>query len=454
MPKRNGKSAADAKDRSRVNARPTKEFFIDMLTRDIRLVRCIIDLADNSVDGARRIRPSGNYRGLDVRLETTSEQFRIADNCGGIDANLARDYAFRFGRPKGTPRVEHSVGQFGVGMKRALFKLGNRFRVESTWRRSRFVIDVDVEQWQADPDPDWQFEFSEIDEDSTFRKGQRGTIITVTELHDSVAAEFRSSQFETLLASELQHAQLEPLQSGLAITLNGLPLDVEPLTLLTSDEIKPALRTRSFDVNGSGPVTARLYAGIADSEPEEAGWYIFCNGRLVLAHDQTGTTGWGENRERTIPKYHNQFARFRGYTFLDSDDPGLLPWNTTKTGVDADSRIYKAVRLEMVSLMRPVIDFLNRLKEEREGQQEETDAGPLEELVDAASGARLAKVDENSTFDAPRRVKSTREPETGRIQYNKPLAEIKEAKRALKVSTQRAVGERTFDYFYERECAE
>ena len=82
--------------------------------------------------------------------------------------------------------------------------------------------------------------------------------------------------------------------------------------------------------------------------------------------DQTLTTGWGEGDGRTIPKYHNQFARFRGFAFFDSDNTGLLPWNTTKTGVDADSPIFRAVRLAMITLMRPVIDFLNKLDKEKE----------------------------------------------------------------------------------------
>ena len=83
-----------------INASPTKEFFIHMLTRDIPLTRAILDLVDNSVDGARRLRASGNYDGLWVRMELSVEQFRIADNCGGITVEIARDYAFRFGRPK------------------------------------------------------------------------------------------------------------------------------------------------------------------------------------------------------------------------------------------------------------------------------------------------------------------------------------------------------------------
>ena len=60
----------------------------------------------------------------------------------------------------------------------------------------------------------------------------------------------------------------------------------------------------------------------------------------MLGADQTIVTGWGEGNSRTIPKYHNDFARFRGYVFLESVVTSHLPWNTTKTGVSRDSVVF------------------------------------------------------------------------------------------------------------------
>jgi hypothetical protein len=79
-----------------VNARPTKEFFISMLTKDIELSRSIIDLVDNALDGARRLRKNQDYDGLVVKIEATRQHFKVEDNCGGIDIDLAREVAFRF----------------------------------------------------------------------------------------------------------------------------------------------------------------------------------------------------------------------------------------------------------------------------------------------------------------------------------------------------------------------
>ena len=49
------------------------------------------------------------------------------------------DYAFRFGRPGNVVPAKYATGKFGVGMKRALFKLGERFRIESATATSHSV---------------------------------------------------------------------------------------------------------------------------------------------------------------------------------------------------------------------------------------------------------------------------------------------------------------------------
>jgi len=54
---------------TKATANPTKEFFVKMITRDITLEDCILDLIDNSVDGAWRSegsRPMGLAEDADL----------------------------------------------------------------------------------------------------------------------------------------------------------------------------------------------------------------------------------------------------------------------------------------------------------------------------------------------------------------------------------------------------
>lgn len=429
-----------------IKAEPTKEFFISMLVRDIELIPAIIDLVDNSVDGARRLRPDGEFAGLWVRIEADKEHFRIADNCGGIPAPLAREYAFRFGRPKNTPTTPHSVGQFGVGMKRALFKLGTAFSIESVSAESRFTLTVDVDDWSSRPE--WDFEFTELEEETTNTPDSLSTTITVDKLHPSVAADLALREWQSRFRADLESKHQESMARGIAISLNGVPLSTNIVELLASDELHPAKQELVFE---DGPtVRVQLYAGIHKSVPNDAGWYIFCNGRMLLRADQTVTTGWGLETPVRIPRFHNQFARFRGYAFFDSDDASRLPWNTTKTGVDTDSEIYRSVFQAMIALMRPVITFLNRLDVEVNADKEAT--GPLESAVEAATSVPTREAEGKPIFEAPKPVRPPTPPDTTSIQYRKSVFDVRRVKRSLKVTSNREVGERTFDYYVRAEC--
>lgn len=430
----------------KIVASPTKDFFISMLVKDISLIRAILDLVDNSIDGARRTQRS-TYDGLWIRIEATPDHFKVADNCGGMSIAIARNYAFRFGRPSGMEATPHSIGQFGVGMKRAFFKLGKEIMVESITSTSRFVVSVNVDLWKATDE--WEFEFSELDENQHYSTDRCGTSISIKSLHDSVSKEFELGNFQNRLRGEIEVAYTSIMSQGVAISLNGVPVKMHPTELLQSDSLNPAYRSLELEVGGE-KLTVKIYAGIAESSPSTAGWYIFCNGRLVLGPDQAITTGWGETGEAVIPKYHNQYARFKGYVFFDSDNASLLPWNTTKTGVDADAPTYKRVRLEMINMMRPVIDFLNRLDSEKD-----KDENLLEEAVSQATKVELSDVRGFNIFKSPNVAEMTRfVPKVRRIQYDKPIEEIDRVKRCLRVTSLREIGEKTFQYYLEMECGD
>ncbi len=440
----------------KLQASPTKEFFIDMLVRDIRLERAIADLVDNSVDGANRLRPNGDFGGLYSRLELSPKHFRIADNCGGIPAAQARDYAFRFGRPPDAPApVKRSVGYFGVGMKRAFFKLGSRFRVESVAEHSRFILEVDVDAWKAKSN-DWTFEPQEwLDDVDLTAEADRGTRIDVTELHAAVAEDFSSENFIRRFTIDLAGDHQDAILRGLQLTVNGIPLTAAPSAILQSPNLRPAHVRAVFDRDSAEPIFVNLYAGVgprAKGQPSDAGWNVYCNQRLVLRANRGPETGWSDREQVIIPAYHGQFAQFRGYAYFECEDASKLPWNTTKSSIDTDSPLYKAVRLEMIKLMRPIIDFLNLLDREVEAERQTGAPTPLNDEVESAQAVPLASVAVSPRFVAPVARGPRAKPATRRIQYSRPTEQVEKAMEQLNVSTFTAVGEKTFDYYYRLEC--
>jgi hypothetical protein len=435
---------------------PTKSFFIFMLTVDIGLGPAIIDLADNCVDGAKRTKGDQSFKGLWIRLNLSPSEFRISDNCGGIDVDTARHYAFRFGRAPGAPAVKHSVGQFGIGMKRALFKLGDRFVVESATAASRFSVDVDVSAWAKVPD--WPFAFSELHEDISVPKEERGTTITVSDLHDDVRESFRSERFRSELKEALKAKLSDPISRGLSISLNGVPVSSDPLLLLNDPQLRPVFKELVFDQKDPPPVHVKIYCGLGSSEdPSEAGWHVFCNGRLILLGDQSERTGWGYAAKGIkIPNFHGQYNHLRGFIYFDCDDSGKLPWSTTKTDINVEAPVYRTARLEMMALMRPVVDFLNSVKKEKDERSEGQGPGPLERLLSGSAKAELRKVVTREAFTQPKLqpIRKPTGPVMQRIQYDKPLEQVRAAMRALKVDTFKDTGEKTFDYYYKSEVEE
>ena len=102
-----------------VHAEPQKQFFISMITRDISLEECIMDLLDNSVDGATRGRKksgASTYKGHLIEISFDSKKFRIKDDCGGISIKDAVEYAFHFGKRADAPDLKHGIGMYGIGM--------------------------------------------------------------------------------------------------------------------------------------------------------------------------------------------------------------------------------------------------------------------------------------------------------------------------------------------------
>lgn len=438
--------------KNKINASPTKDLFITMLVKDITLADAIGDLIDNSVDGAKALRPDKNYSGLSIEIEALPDHFIIRDNCGGIESDVARNYAFRFGRPKDKPIQLGSIGQFGIGMKRSLFKMGKLFVINTLSSTSSFELEVDVDSWQNDSEA-WDFEFKKIEESISIPEKERGTEIIVTRLNLDVKEQFDDHDFIKKLIKEIELENMYNIANGLHIKINGHTLKARKLELVESESIKTGLYEEEFE-NG---LSIKLYAGIGESNLEDGGWYLFCNDRLIVGPEQTELTGWTGSSGDGGPNYHGQFMRFRGYAFFYAEDSSVLPWNTTKNGMDRDSPRYKYIRLKMIDLMRPVITFLNQMKKERE-RDSKPDERPLEQIVERAVTTAISDYNPEHlarTFSFPTTSTLTvRQPDFGKITYSMPMSKIRNVMKYLGVNSYKEVGEKTFDYYYEMELGE
>lgn len=472
------------------DATPAKRFFIYMLVKDIELIPAVVDLVDNSVDAARvranslreqrEIEEAGDttasadeivatpdlasrpvddqeLSGFSVEVHVAPDLFRISDNCGGIRLDMAERYAFRFGRPEDFPGSPLAVGQFGVGMKRALFKLGTHFTVSSIADDSRFVLPVDVDQWARDPDPYWRFVFSETDPSySPTADEARGTTIEVDRLHESVSEDFGSDAVLGRLRIDLELRHQSALKAGMTIDLNDATLRPSRPELALSNDISPVHVRETLTVP-EGSVSMELFAGVIRSGEDEgtddleaedfqtvppSGWYLFCNNRLLLVADRSELTGWGDGANA----YHPQYRNFRGYVYLDGDS-SLLPWNTTKTSVDRDSRIFRMTRAHMVSALRSVQTFINQAKSE--AQRLPIEDRVLATAIASTRSSLLSDLPISDVMRYPTAPKRRAESAIRRIAYAVPREDFDRVAEALETESASEVGRRTFEHFLE-----
>ncbi|MEQ1753506.1 MAG: ATP-binding protein [Micropepsaceae bacterium] len=431
-------------------AEPTREFFVTMLTRDISLEDCIFDLIDNCLDGARRELGSQSvddpadkaFKHFKCTIEFSGTSFVIADNCGGIPLDIARHYAFRFGRDPDAPIDKFGVGIYGIGMKRAIFKIGRKADVHSITSETAFRVELDVNEWLSTPQPRWSFPIT-----MESKSGKKGTRIEITKLNTTIGSEFDDEGFERGLLRTIGRDYSLFLERGFAIKVNGSLAAPERFDMRSGEGFSPA-RIAYKDESG---VRVEIFAGMASIPADEdseirsdrdtalSGWYVFCNDRTIIAADKSERTVWGY---ASIPDWHVQYNGFKGLVFFRSADPSLLPWTTTKRDIDLRSPVYRRALSKMREPTRAWTAYTNQRKgdvEKAKGAEKRTNAVSLLDLPKRASMA-LPKL------RGPARTSIT-------ISYQQSRAKVGEVRRALgdEALTNREVGERTFDYYYDRE---
>jgi hypothetical protein len=427
--------------------RPTKSFFVKMITRDISLEDCILDLLDNSIDGARRQlrvhrrkgKAKNPLKGFEARLEIDSKKCQITDNCGGIPRAVAEHYAFRFGRVEASAPEKLGIGLYGVGMKRAIFKLGQVGSVRSRLGSSGFEVKVDVAEWRDETD-DWDFPLKVIQEATP-----AGTTVLIAPLWEEVGNVVGDPNFALGLRDRIACDYSFLIALGFTVKLNGRTVDPYPFAFRNGGGFTPMHTSEVI-----AGVTVEILAGFAEAPPDNveaedelvrkrdlSGWYIACNDRIVIAADKTSRTVWGRD---DFTRWHPQYRGFLGIVRLRADDPRLLPWTTTKRDVDETSPVFRTAVERMKSATERCIQYTSSRRGDIDGARE---------AEGKARSISALDVPMCRTPLFPRIVKKRKKGTT--IHYNVTRGELDQALVLLEDRTlsNKEVGLQTFRFFLE-----
>jgi hypothetical protein len=445
--------------KSEAKAYPTKRFFLEMFTRDISLEDCILDLIDNSIDAVVRtehvdLTPlifNSDFQNEQkphlVRVDYSTDFFRITDDCGGVSKALALEDMFRFGHVAEVEGMR--LGAYGIGLKRALFKIGNTFQIISKTLDSGFEARLDVQLWaSSDESPtDWTIPVEDCAPANS--PEEAGTTIYITELRDDVKMRIAHKTLDGPLVRMISQVYALFLGRLVNIEVNGERIEAKEIAFgTTTGASMGKVHYAQEDVK----VTA--IAGIAQRDAnipwrqEAAGWYIACNGRFVVVADKSELTGLGVK----LPSFHTKYRGFLGLVLFQSENPLALPWTTTKRSLNRESEVYQLALNRMHALAQPVITYLNELYASDtpdESQRQREVAEKLEALEFQSIAATR-----DGAFVPPTRSTTRKRKDTVRVQFDAAMADIEKVRKRLRKPSMSAgsIGKFALEHYVRTEC--
>lgn len=460
-------------ENQKIEATPVKSFFVSMLTRDIKLEDAILDLLDNCLDGIHRsiITVEGDkpYSGFKAEIEFKKDFFSISDNCGGIPWEL-HPYAFRMGRhPNYKENIVGSVGTYGIGMKRAIFKMGRHCLITTKHGLNQYKIEISPE-WMQNEEK-WDLEVKNAE----WSKKRDGTTIVITDLHEGVGKIFDedAENFKKRLEQTIETQYAYIIEKGFEVKINGQIVTPYTTKLIFDNRLREKTATRPYIFKTTTPegVDVFLTVGFTHPPPSQnaiddekesptysskyAGWTILCNERAVVFCERTELTGWGE---ANVPRFHNQFNVISGIVEFKSDDPSKLPTTTTKRGIDASNRLYLQIKNKMRDGMKEFTNSTNKWKGREEELKRQIKKAPRLDLNEIKEESKKLNFSTTTkSFPSGKLYKPklpmppVLEPTKKRILFFKEKAKVEKIAEYFEVpdADPSIVGEKCFDTIYE-----
>jgi hypothetical protein len=430
-------------------ASPEKRLFISLLTRDIPLIDAFLDLIDNSINSAmagiaEKLKDAESYATIlskpvkrelpKIELKIDGDEVRISDNSTGISLNAAKNHVFKFGREAGSGDKNDRLSVYGVGLKRAIFKIGNKISIDSDHKESGFSMSLNVEKWEQDKRQPWTID---INARAPTQAGNTGTVIRIKDLYPDVKRRINDGIFIGELRDKIQRAYAFFIDQVVQVFVNDERIEKPDFTMGSNTA------SDKFKIDG---VECVVIAGIGEPDSrgyfvdKTAGWSVFCNGRNVIFADKSGLTGWTGAPE--LPLFQPKHRPFKGIVIFVSADPELLPWTTTKSAINRESGIWQEARKRMVAVGKEITGVLDR-RYDNDGTSISTSG--VKDLAGKQTNLLKISTTKTRTFE----MSKAKEPETIRVQFDAEIEQVEAVRDYLRKPSMSGsdVGRHTFAYF-------
>lgn len=332
-----------------VSALPSKRIYHSIIA-DYDLKMAICELIDNAIDLWLR---DGKQNALTIHIDMNLDQQMIAvsDNSGGIkegDLNLV--VAPGATTNKGEDEI---IGFFGVGTKRAVVALAQEVKITTRYADGPcYEVRLDDSWLETD---DWDLPYFRVADISPGT-----TRITLQRLRSPI-----TEKIITIVRDHLGATYARFLNdSEVSIFVNSslvVPREFENWSYPPNYE--PRLYKSVLTMPEGDSVRVEVLAGLVnESSPTggEYGVYVYCNDRLICRGLKNLDVGFSKG---LAGQPHPSVSIMRVLVSLKGPAE-LMPWNSTKSNINANHRTFVALRDWLVQIVKEFASLARRLEGE------------------------------------------------------------------------------------------
>jgi hypothetical protein len=345
-----------------INMGASPVFLEHILTKDVSTLDALYDLIDNSIDAARdSILKSGtylkdkydlpnSYLGYKVEVIISNGSITIEDNCLGMTEETLVEEAFVIAQ---SHKHEYGIGLYGIGLKRSLLKMGEKYDILIDNGKSRYELSFSDNQLGGAKGKVQAFETE-----------SHGCIIsrfTVVNLKPEVRGDIESRRWYDKAVAGLEDRYSVYFEKDFVISL--IYFDKERLQLYSKlpsirqdSKFLPVHWLKSYDgvnviidsgIHGDYYFPTEEGYSLRDNRKltNQFGIYFICNDRVIRKASTEINHGWKT-------KWHSEYNGFICFVRFIAKDPGRLPWNTAKSDMRNDSPLF----LEVIDEIQPIAD--------------------------------------------------------------------------------------------------
>lgn len=335
-----------------IHLTPAKDTYT-AIKADVDANASVKELVDNIIDNAQR--RDRDTVTAELAIKTTSDgapELVIKDNSGGL-AKDELSMVLGLGQSE-KDDIEGSIGAFGIGAKKALMCLGNRFTVRSRHADAETGYEYTVGPDWFEDDEKWTVPADEVDmESGTTEIVIQDLNISWPDVRDDLAADLRRT-YELYLRGEapVTLRLLFPDETSESTTALAPPARVS-YSFTPWDGFWPRqYQGIRLDIDGvDAPVHMNVEVGLLVSgDKQEGGVDWVCQHRVVERANRDEVSGFGDE----LPVFDPSSGHKRLKAQVELYTPGdasVLPWNSDKSRIRQRHAVTEAARQELKKVL-------------------------------------------------------------------------------------------------------